>query len=113
MLTVGLFGVIQMFHFGLDKTKSLQEGILAVRAATNEMESLAMVSFDELDVGEAQAFRSSTPEFERLINATSEVDIVDRSKDGSALKRITVRVYWTGENGRTIRKTLTTLRANL
>jgi len=108
VLTVGVFGVIEMFYFGMNKVRALSDAEVAMRAVQNEVEVLRSVPFDELRI-ETTSFRGDTPETERLMNATPEVRIEDA---GSGLKRIAVSIAWTGDNGRRIAKGVTTLIAD-
>ena len=108
ILTIGVFGVIEMFYFGLNKVRALSEADVAMRAVQNEVEVLRGVPFAELGI-ETTGFRSVTPETERLMNATPEVRIEDA---GTALKKVVVSIAWTGENGRRVEKGVTTLIAD-
>jgi len=112
VLTVGMFGVIQMYHFGLDKMHALNETTVAFQALQNEIETLRSAPFSELRNTDKGRFVSKTPALSRLANVKSTVTITDYSDSPRRLKRITARITWTGENGRTIQKTVTTLIAD-
>jgi Tfp pilus assembly protein PilV len=112
VLTVGMFGVIQMYHFGLNKMHALNETTVAVQALQNEIETLRSVPFSELRNTDKGRFVSETPALSRLVNAKPAVTITDYGDSSKRLKRITVSITWTGENGRTIQKTVTTLIAD-
>lgn len=108
VLTVGVFGVIQMFYFGLNKVRALSDAEVAVRAIQNEVEVLRALPFPELGSGTV-GFRSETPETERFVNVKLEVRIEDT---GAALKKVTVSIAWAGDNGRRVEKSVTTLIAD-
>ncbi len=108
VLIVGVFGVLQMFHYGLDTTRAINEANVAVRTLQNEIETLRSLPFAELEDMDGGPFRSLTPEAARLVNIRTRATIA-AEPDVPGLKRVTVRIAWTGEHGRTIRKELTTL----
>jgi len=112
VLTVGMFGVIQMYHFGLNKMHALNETTVAMHAIQNEIETLRSLPFPELHNTDKGSFVSETPELSRLVNAKPNVTITDYAEASKRLKHITVSITWTGENGRTIQKSVTTLIAD-
>jgi Tfp pilus assembly protein PilV len=109
VLTVGMFGVIQMYHFGLDKMHALNETTIAIHAIQNEIETLRSQPFSELHNTDKAQFVSETPALSRLVNAEPNVTITDYGEASKRLKHVTVSIRWIGENGRTIQKTATTL----
>jgi len=109
ILTVGVFGVIQMFHFGLDKMRAMNEANLAMRVLQNETEALRAVPFEQLQNQEDGPFLGDASEAAKLMNAEPRVTIRDYGEPALRLKEVTVRVAWTGEHGRRIEKRLTTL----
>jgi len=110
VLSVGLLGAIQMYHVGVDKTRVLGEKAIAAAAIQNELETLRAAPFSALTNTEEGTFRSETPGLARLVNATGRVMIAD--EDCPGLKRVTVSIRWTGEHGRTIEQSVTTLIAD-
>lgn len=108
VLIVGVFGVLQMFHYGLDTAQAINEANVALRTLENEIETLRSLPFVQLEDMDDGAFRSFTPEAARLVNARTTTTIV-AEPDVPGLKRVIVRIGWTGEHGRAIRKELTTL----
>lgn len=109
VLTVGMFGVIRMYHFGLNKMHALNESAVATEAIQNEVETLRSLPFSELRNTKRGHFVSETPALSRLVNATPSVTISDFPGGPRRLKEVTVSIKWTGENGRTIQKKVTTL----
>ncbi len=109
VVTVGVFGALQLYTVGLTKMKTVDEYAVALRVLNNEVETLRALPFAELQPATKIPFRSHTPEGERLVNATGTVTITDRSEGGARLREVFVRLRWTGEYGRTIDKSLTTL----
>ena len=112
VITIGLFGVIEMYHFGIDKMHALNEYKIAMRAVQNEIETLRALPFSELRNTDDGDFRSETPEVATLVNATPEVIITDYTGTENRLKHVEVSLKWTGEHGRTIEKRVTTLIAD-
>ena len=109
VLMVGMFGVIQMYHFGLGKMHALNESAVAMRAIQNEVETLRSLPFSQLRNTDSGHFASETPALSKLMNATRSVRINDFPQGPEGLKEVTVSIKWTGENGRTIEKNVTTL----
>ena len=108
VISVGLFGVIHIYMRGMEKMNAINEYETALCALNNEMETLRATPWDSLEPGEGLPFQSETPDMERLHLAEARTCIAVES--GSAvLKRVTVRICWTGEHGRRIEKELTTL----
>ena len=112
ILTVGMFGVIQMYHFGMAKMRAMNESDVAIRAVRNEIETLRSVPFDELQNVEDVPFRNETPAMADLVNVVPAVTVKDYGDGVGRLKEVTVAIAWTGEHGRTIRKSVTTLIAD-
>ena len=107
--TVGLFGVIQMFQYGVGALHTVQEHTIASRSLQNEIESLRGLPFDRLEPGARLDFISETPEMARLLNASAWADIHDREDAPGRLLQVTVSLRWTGEHGRRIKRSVTTL----
>jgi len=112
VITIGLFGVIEMYHFGINKMQALNEYKIALRAVQNEIETLRALPFSELRNTDDGDFRSETPEVATLVNAMPAVTITDYAGTESRLKHVAVSLKWTGEHGRTIEKKVTTLIAD-
>ena len=112
VLTLGLFGAVQMFQLGLAKMRVVNEAGIAVRAVQNEIETLRSLPFSELGDVQSGPFISETPETANLVNASTSVSIRDYGEPETALKEVTVRIVWAGEHGRTIKKVQTTLIAD-
>jgi Tfp pilus assembly protein PilV len=112
VLTVGMFGVIQMYHFGLNKMHALNETTVTMHAIQNEIEMLRSLPFSELHNTDKAQFVSETPALSRLVNAKPHVTITDHGEASRRLKHVTVSITWTGENARTIQKSVTTLIAD-
>ena len=112
VLTVGLLGVITMYHFGIGKLRYLNENAVALRAVQNEIEALRAKSFEAVEPVAGGSFISETPEARRLTGARASVTIADYPDAEGELKEITARLTWRGDQGRQITKTATTLIAN-
>lgn len=112
IITVGVFGVLQMYSIALDKTRTLKEYAVAHTALVNEIETLRALPFDQLADIENGPFQSVTPEIKRLMKVQCHVTITDRSQNNRGLKEVQTTIRWIGEHGRPIEKCLTTLIAN-
>ena len=108
ILVVGLFGVFQLFHFGLDRMRTLDEAAIAVQAVQNELEVLRTTPFSSLQDGE-RAFAVADPALERLVRAETRVAISPAPDGIAGLKKIDVSIRWITENGRQAERSVTTL----
>ena len=111
VVAVGLFGVVTMFHIGVGKLRALHETNLGTRVVQNELETVRSLPFSALENVENAPFKSSAPEIGGLLNARPQVTIRD-ADPALRLKEVTARITWTGEHGRTITKSGTTLIAD-
>ena len=109
IVTLGVFGIIQMYLVGMDKTRAVNEYAVAFQALNNEIETLRALPFEAFEEGKDLPFRSETPALERLVHARGTVTVVDRTAETPGLKQVRARLRWTGEHGRIIEKHVTTL----
>ena len=109
ILTFGMFGVIQMYHLGMAKTRVLNEYTQAMEALQNELETLRALPFESLRNVKHGPFVTQPRVLRRLVNARPRTTIRDYPESGGALKEVRVTLKWTSENGRTITKRLVTL----
>jgi len=112
VLTVGLFGVFQLYMFGVHRGRAINEAALANRAAQNEIETLRALPFSQLTPRTEAAFTGDAPNLEGLVNAKGRLTIRDLPGYHGRLKEATVVVQWRGDRGRRIEKRLTTLIAD-
>lgn len=112
VLTVGMFGAVQMYHVGVSKAGAVREAATAATAIDNELETLRATPFEALENGEHGQFVSETPALNSLFKAQPKVLIADYDAEHPDLKRVTVSVRWVGEHGRGIEKGVTTLIAD-
>lgn len=108
VISAGLMGSLQMYMIAMDKTRAMHETAIAMQAILNEAETLRALPFRDITDGE-HAFRSVTPEVERLKDAVCRARITGRGEAGVALKEVTVEIRWRGEHGRLIEKRIVTL----
>lgn len=108
VISVGLFGVFQLFRFCLDRTTAINEANTAVRAIQNEIETLRATPFEQLVPGERE-FQSRTPELDRLAHVSARVIIRAVPEHVDSLRRVSADIAWSGENGRRIQKSMTTI----
>lgn len=112
VLSVGLLGFVQTYHFGLDKMRTLREASLASRVVQDQIEHLRGKPFDALPIQDHGVFSGPVPNLKELVNATPTLTIRPYSDPALRLKEICVSVRWTGDNGRTMERSATTLIAD-
>ncbi|MCC6154634.1 MAG: hypothetical protein IT367_12785 [Candidatus Hydrogenedentes bacterium] len=106
ILIVGLFGVFQLFHFGLGKLRVIDESAIAQQAVQNELETLRAMPFAQLQDGE-HAFVTQDPALDSLVKANGTITIA--SAEISGLKRVDIALRWVTQNGRVAERSVTTL----
>jgi Tfp pilus assembly protein PilV len=112
VLTLGLLGSVQTFHFGTDKLKATRDAAIAERAVQNQVEALRAMPFAELKDCENAPFNAaSEPDFGRLVKATPTLTIRSNAA-GLRMKKVAVAVQWVGENGRKLERKAATLIAD-
>lgn len=109
VLTIGLLGSVSLYYFGMDKMKAARETSTAMRAARNEIEYWRAQPFDSLRAGSRDVLAAGERDLADLPNARAAVTIDDEPAAPGRLKRVSVSIAWTGENGRTVRKGAATL----
>ena len=102
ILSVGVFGIVDLYLIGLDKTRALQEYALAETALDNEIETLRAKAFVTLEPGDAQPFQAPSAASEMLPGALGNVWISLPEPDNPHLKALRLRFEWRGEHGRRI-----------
>jgi Tfp pilus assembly protein PilV len=107
ILTIGVFGAIDMYIRAMDETKAVAEHGAVMRALSNEIETLRAAPFAELREG-AEPFRSQTPEIDHVKDAVGTVRIAPE-EGVPGLMQVCATLRWRGEHGRAIEKSLTTL----
>jgi len=112
ILSTGLMGVIQTYHAGLERIRTLREYAVARQAVQNEVETLRALPFDALADRENAPFVSSPLSLNKLVNAAPAVTINPGADPALRLKTVSVAIRWTGENGRTLREGVVTLIAD-
>ncbi|MBI4559177.1 MAG: hypothetical protein HY706_16455 [Candidatus Hydrogenedentes bacterium] len=112
IVTIGLFGAFQMFHYSLQKTDFLRELAIVQQTLQNEIESLRALPYAELVNTDGRYFVSRTPALDELVNVTSRVSIRDYPDGTPGLKEVIVSLEWASRDGRMIEKQLTTLIAD-
>ena len=108
IVTVGVFGALQMQLHTMDKLHALQDYAVAERVLSNEIETLRAMQFDALAPGAGLPLRSDTPLLAKLEEATASVDILPHD-DLPGLWEVRVHVTWTIEHRRRVTKEVTTL----
>ncbi|MCX5769764.1 MAG: prepilin-type N-terminal cleavage/methylation domain-containing protein [Candidatus Hydrogenedentes bacterium] len=112
VFAVGLLGTVQMYNVLAGKLLHVQESEIAARALNAEIETLRSLPFSQLTNREDASFVSQPYGTENLVNLTTRLTIRPYPDSGLNLKQITATVLWTGEHGRKIEKSATTLITN-
>lgn len=112
IVTVGLFGVLQMYTSALNHTRYLLESDLAQNILENEVETLHGAGFDALNVGTTSAFHTESEALRRLHDAHTRVTVAPTAGAERFAKTITLTVTWTGRTGRTITRSISTIVAD-
>lgn len=113
ILMMGVLGSVQLYFHGLDKLNAYKEAELAARIADNEVEFLRSLHYDDLLPGEDRPIVATDLSGTGLANAVGVVRVTDCDGFGGGLRQIEVSLRWTGENGRTIERRVTTRVAEL
>jgi len=112
VFTVGMLGTVQIYHFGLDKIRTMREAALASQAVQNEIELLRAMPFAEL-ADRVDAPFVATPDLcTSLVNLTPALTVRPSGSPQLHLKEVTASIRWTGDNGRTMERSVTTLIAD-
>lgn len=109
VLGVGLLGTLQMYNVLAGKLLHVQESEIAARALNAEIETLRALPFGQLTDRENGTFISQPHGTDNLVNLTTRITIRPHSDSRLNLKQVTATILWTGEHGRKIEKSLTTL----
>ena len=112
VFTVGMLGTMQLYHFGLDKIRTMREAALATQAVQNEVEVLRAMPFAELADRVDAAFVSAPDQCGPLVNLTPSLTVCPHANGALRLKQVTASIRWTGDNGRTMAREVTTLIAD-
>jgi len=112
VFTVGLLGTVQTYHFGVDKIRTMRESAIAVRVVQNEVEALRAMPYAALTDRADAPLATQAPDLDQLVHATPAVTIRPYADGALPVKEVTVAVRWSGDNGRTMRKAVTTLIAD-
>ena len=112
VFSMGLLGTLASFHYGIDKLRHAREVSTAVQILQNEVERLHALPFDALKEQDSAPFLGSTPNLEDLMEGWGKETIKPYPIDGGNVREIEVAVEWLGENGRAMRRTVSTLIAD-
>jgi type II secretory pathway pseudopilin PulG len=112
VLSIGLLGVVQSYHYGIDKIRTLREASVAGRAVQDQIEALRTMPFAKLTDRDKAALVDPAPDLSQLVNATPTLTIRPYSGSALRLKEVEVSIRWTGDNGRTMKRSATTLIAD-
>jgi prepilin-type N-terminal cleavage/methylation domain-containing protein len=109
VLSIGMLGTIQAYHFGIDKMRTLRESAVASRAVQDQIETLRSKPFAALEDRDHAPFHGPKPDLALLVNATPALTIRPYADSALRMKQVEVSVRWTGDNGRTMERSATTL----
>lgn len=112
VLSIGMLGTIQAYHFGIDKMRTMREAAAASRAVQDQIEALRSKPFATLDDRDHAPFVDPKPDLSTLVNATPTLTIRPYTDSALRLKEVKASVRWSGDNGRTMERSVTTLVAD-
>lgn len=109
LLVVGIFGVVKLFQFGLDRMRTIDESAIASQAVQNELEVLRSTPYAMLTDG-VRPFVTHDPALDQVLHLAATKVVVAPSPDGApGLKRVDISIRWITENGRRAERSVTTL----
>jgi type II secretory pathway pseudopilin PulG len=108
VFSVGLMAAFQTFHFTLSRMRVIKEDSIAMRAIQNEIETLRGREFDALETGVAD-FTADSAGLDQLKDARATVNVRPYEIGPAGLMQVDVVIRWTGDQGRLIEKSATTL----
>ena len=112
VFSLGLLGTLASFHYGIDKLRHAREVNAVVQILQNEVERLHALPFDTLKEQENAPFLGGAPPLEDLAKGQAKETIKPYPIGAGNAKEIEITVEWVGDNGRAIRRTVSTLIAD-
>jgi len=109
IVTFGIFSVLTMYHVGMAKTRAIGDHDLVINALQNELDGLRAMPFESSPKDWNGEFRATKPNLPDFVNVRPHLRIQPFGEGRADLLEVTVSIHWTGEHGRTIEKSLTTL----
>ena len=103
-------GTLTMYHFALDKMRTMREMAIANEVVQTQVEMLRAAPFASLEDCENAPFKlGAVSDVSTLVNATPSLSIRASGDPALRLKEVTVLLRWTGDSGRTMKHGVTTL----
>jgi type II secretory pathway pseudopilin PulG len=112
VLSAGLLGTLQMYDHAMDKMRAMREMAIAGETVQNEIEFLRSIPFAGLQDCENAPFHDLKSDLSKFVNATPALTIRPAADPALRLKEVTATLRWTGDNGRMMKRTATTLIAD-
>lgn len=112
VLSAGLLGTLQMYDHAIEKMRAMREMAIAGEAVQNEIEFLRTIPFKALQDCENVPFHEVRSDLSKFVNASQALTIRPVSDPSLRLKEVTATLRWTGDNGRTMKRSATTLIAD-
>lgn len=109
IVTFGIFSVLTMYHVGIAKTRAIREHDLVMNALQNELDGLRAMPCECLPRDWNGDFRATKPNLPDFVNLRPHLRIQPSGEGRADLLEVTVGIRWSGEHGRLIEKSLTTL----
>ncbi|NUM56293.1 MAG: prepilin-type N-terminal cleavage/methylation domain-containing protein [Candidatus Hydrogenedentes bacterium] len=109
VLVVGIFGIVRLFQFGLDRMRTIDESAIASQAVLNELELVRSTPYAILADG-TRAFVTVDPALEQMLHLADTKVVIAAAPDGTpGLKQVEVSIRWITEYGRRAERSVTTL----
>jgi len=107
VLGTGLFGTVQMYQFATAKVHAMRQSQAAAWVLEETIENLRATPFDEIQSRE-ESLEDVFGEHHRLPGAGLSLEVAAHPDPELQLKEVAATVRWRGENGRRMKKSLTT-----
>ncbi|HOD51883.1 MAG TPA: hypothetical protein PLM14_06420 [Candidatus Hydrogenedentes bacterium] len=109
IVTFGIFSVLTMYHVGMANTRAIRDHDLVMNALQNELEGLRAMPFGNLPQDWNGDFRTTNPNLPDFVNLRPHLRLKTAVEGRADVLEATVSIRWSGEHGRSIEKSLTTL----
>lgn len=109
IVSIGLFGVMQMYRLGVDTIRESQRRTVALRALDNEMETIRALAKEQLNEGRDLPWRSPLPALDVLPDVRGTVDILPVAHRPH-LREVTAHIAWSEGRRQVARDVVTFVR---
>lgn len=105
IVSIALLAVIQLYQFGMDRTRDANETALVMAAIQNEIELLRTLTSDELTARNGESFHRISGALDRLPMATQ---VTCNAAGVPGLYEVTAAATYSTRSARIVEKSITT-----